>query len=775
VPGTNDVRTFENVIISVNDTKITASLPPFSVDVWESSPTSSPSGLDFRPGSQTCLAVAPPATTGIYLERVFPNLVLDNLTAVVQAPGISDAWYFATRDGLIGRFENRNDVTSFSGVLDLRSTVSVVSDGGLIGLTFHPNFPTDRRFFVNYSVPPAGAGQADTIIASYELAADGLSALPQTRTTILRQMRGTVHQGGMLAFDENGYLLIGFGDGTVQRDPDGIAQNLLDLRGKILRLNIDQGNPYSIPADNPYANGAGGTARAEIFAPGVRNPYRGDVDPSTGDIYVADVGLNQREEVSEVSNGANLGWNIKEGTSCFSNQYGDCNDPTLVDPLVEYPHDDGNCSIIGGYFYRGLNIPDLDGQFIFGDFCTGKISSVRRDNNGTPIEWPLIAGGAGAGNIYTFAKDNSAELYVVTASQIHKILPVPAGPGSAGPASQLSQTGCFESADASVPAAGLIPFNLQSPLWSDGATKRRWMALPDGQTIDLDTDGDFQFPAGTVLVKEFSIDGQPVETRLLMKDNNSVWSGYSYEWTGADAILLPSSKQKVLGNGQTWQFPSRGECLRCHTDQAGVSLGPDIGQLNGDMLYRETNRVSNQLATLEHIGMFTNGLPATPDQLQAVAGIDDFYQALSRRARGYLHSNCAGCHRGEGPTQSDMDLRFSTSRTAMNVCNRNPTFGDLGFVGAKLLQPGDPLSSILYHRPASANPLTRMPPLGTLQVHDAAISILSAWIADPDVCAVETDADLDLVPDDADNCPGTANPDQADSDRDQIGDVCDAS
>jgi len=223
-------------------------------------------------------------------------------------------------------------------------------------------------------------------------------------------------------------------------------------RGKILRLDVDQGGTYVIPSDNPFAS-SGGNPRAEIYALGVRNPFRGDVDPVTGKLYVADVGFNTKEEVSEVFSGANMGWNIKEGTNCHSEQYGSCSNPALVDPLIEYSHTDGNCSVIGGFFYRGSAIPALDGRFLFGDYCTGKISAVELDNGGNPFELSLIAGGAGPGNIHTFAKDNAGELYAVTSSQIHKIVPT-SGSGTSGPASQLSQTGCFEPADATVPAAG---------------------------------------------------------------------------------------------------------------------------------------------------------------------------------------------------------------------------------------------------------------------------------------------------------------------------------
>lgn len=772
IPGEIDVGSFDDIVISVSDGTASATLTPFSVTVQAIGPVSAATGLDTRPNNLTCLAVDPPIISGIELQRVFPDLPLDDLTVVTQPPNDSGVWYFATRDGLIGRFDNDPDVSTFTIVLDHQADVKrPLTDGGLIQLVFHPDYPTDRRVFVNYGTEPAGNDRADIIVSSFEMSGDGLSIDPQTETVLVRWPRGRFHQGGFMSFDRDGLLLFGFGDGTEQGDPTGRAQDLADLRGKIMRIDVDTGSPYSIPNDNPYV-GDGGTVREEIYALGFRNPFRGDIDPDSGRIFVGDVGLVDREEVTEVALGGNHGWNIREGTDCHSQQYGSCNDPTLIDPLVEYGHDNGNCAVIGGYFYRGQAIPELQGRYLFADFCTSKISAVELDNNGQPFELSLLPGGSGIGMIYTFAKDNDGELYAVTDSEMHKIMPSSASSGPLGPATQLSQTGCFAANDPTVPAEGLIPYELQSALWSDGAAKRRWMALPDGMTIDLAPDGDFLFPPGTVLVKEFSIDDEPIETRLLMRDDDGVWGGYSYEWIGDDAYLLPAAKQKVLPNGQTWHFPARGECVRCHTGVANFALGPELGQLNGDKVYLETDRISNQLATMEHIGLLTNGLPDPPERLQSLAGIDDTHQAVSRRARSYLHSNCSGCHRGSGPTQSNMDLRFSSSRTGMNVCNMDPSFGDLGITGAKLLTPGDPTLSILANRPARTNPLERMPPLATFIVHTDAIDVLSSWVASPDVCAVESDSDLDGVPDDADNCVDVSNPDQSDIDRDRIGDLC---
>jgi uncharacterized repeat protein (TIGR03806 family) len=772
-PLANDLGVYDGIEITVSDGINEATLAPFSIMVESAGPAAAEFGLDARPGNSTCLAVAPPDNAGIRLQRVYAGLPLRDVTSLAQAPGDDGFWYFTTRAGVIGRFSNSPDVSQFAIVHDLRGVVIVPNDGGLIQLVFHPDFPADRRFFVNYSIAPAdGVSTSDTLISSFRLASNDLNIEPGSETVLLRVPRGRFHQGGHMAFDRDGLLHVGFGDGAEQGDPGGNSQDTDELLGKIVRIDVDTGSPYAIPADNPYAD-SDGSPRKEIYASGLRNPFRGDIDPESGQEFVADVGRVLREEISEVLPGSNLGWNIKEGTQCHSEQYGVCSDPTLVDPLVEYDHSDGNCAVIGGYFYRGQAIPQLVGRYLFADFCTSKVSAVEFGEGGRPFELPLLPGGAGIGRISTFAKDNVGELYVATGAQIHKILPADDAIGNTGPAALLSQTGCFDAEDPTAPAPGLITYDLQSALWSDGATKRRWIALPDGGTIDIAADGDFLFPAGTVLVKEFSIGGKRVETRLLMRDNTGVWGGYSYEWDGDDAFLLPAGKEKVLDNGQTWHFPSRGECLRCHTTEANVSLGPEIAQLNGDLVYEETNRVANQLATLDHIGLFSAGIPSAPEHLPALAGLDDTHQALARRARSYLHSNCSGCHRGEGATQSNMDLRFVTSRLQMNVCNADPSFGDLGIAGAKLIAPGRADLSILPTRPSRTNPLERMPPLGVSVVHDLGVSTLQAWADLPGVCVAETDLDTDGVADDDDNCPAASNPDQADADKDGAGDACD--
>ncbi len=747
----------------------------------------SPPGLDTRPANTTCLAFDRPDTNAsISLQHVYPSLPISNVVAMTQAPGDASYWYFTTRDGIIGRFANTPAVSSWDILLDLSMStgsgkVTIPSDGGLIQLVFHPDYPNDPRVFVNYSTTGTHLRPNDIIISSFVLQPGSTAIDELSEVVYLVQRRGDFHQGGFMSFGPDGLLYFGFGDGTLQKDPYNLAQNVTDMRGSILRIDVDNipgGEAYGIPPDNPYAGNArcGPTNNPapcpEIFAPGFRNPFRGDIDPVTGDIWVGDVGYQTREEVDKVVKGGNYGWNVYEGSLCqqFS---GSCADTSLIGPVVDFSHGNGQCAVIGGYVYRGSDISGLQGRYVFADYCTSKVSAVQHDTGGNAFEEILLPGGSGIGLINTFARDNAGELYVVTGTQIYKITDNSGGGTTTAPAT-LSQTGCFDAVDPTIPAPGLIPFDINAPLWSDGAGKKRWIALQDGTTVSISADGDFLFPPGTVLIKEFSYNGVPHETRLLVRHLDGVWAGYSYEWRadGSDADLLPAGKVKVLPSGATWTYPSRAECLRCHTDSANFSLGPEVGQLNREMLYPQTLRVANELQTLDHIGIFTSGLPAGIENLPAYAGLGQTQHSVAYRARSYLHSNCSGCHRPGEVTQAPMDFRFSTPTAGINACNVTPVFGDLGVTGATILTPGSPGLSVTRLRDASRDPLIQMPPLGTAVAHDEWLALLDSWISDPTLCNADIDTDLDGVLDKLDNCPAAGNASQRDTDLDGIGDAC---
>jgi uncharacterized repeat protein (TIGR03806 family) len=288
--------------------------------------------------------------------------------------------------------------------------------------------------------------------------------------------------------------------------------------------------------------------------------------------------------------------------------------------------------------------------------------------------------------------------------------------------------------NASQPATGLIPYSPAASFWSDNATKERWLAIPNGTSIGRGADGDFSFPNGTVLMKHFRLNNQLVETRLLMRHPDGDWAGYTYEWNAqrTDATLVQGGKTVTVGS-QSWIFPSGNDCLTCHTEPAGRSLGLETAQLNRDFMYTSTGRTANQLRTLDAITMFTTPLgdpalqPSMPDPSDASA-------PLAQRARAYLHTHCAQCHRPGGVAQSSMDLRYSTLLSGMNACGVSPQAGDLGIgAAARIIAPGSAASSVLVAR-VNTRDANGMPPLASGLVDAGGVALLQQWVDSLTTC-----------------------------------------
>jgi uncharacterized repeat protein (TIGR03806 family) len=291
----------------------------------------------------------------------------------------------------------------------------------------------------------------------------------------------------------------------------------------------------------------------------------------------------------------------------------------------------------------------------------------------------------------------------------------------------LSETGCVEPGNPSQPTAGLIPYSENIPFWSDGAEKERHLALPNGTTIDVQPDGDFDMPNGSVLLKHFRLNGNLIESRFMVRHGDGDWAGYTYEWNPSltDAQLVEAGGKDVVIDGQTWHYPSRTECLACHTDAAGGSLGVEALQLNGELTYPTTGRTANQLDTFDAVGLL--GAPLDPALKDEALTAPDSAATLDERARSYLHANCSNCHRPGGTTQAGMDLRYDTAFDQMGICDVVPQNGDLGITDARLLVPGDPARSLLLER-IKREDNTRMPPLSSNVVDTEGVALISDWI-----------------------------------------------
>jgi len=318
--------------------------------------------------------------------------------------------------------------------LDLSGLVSCCGERGLLGLAFHPDFPANGRFFVHYT-DLAGT----TRVVEYRVsAADPDRADPGSARTLLTLVQPfSNHNGGQLAFGPDGFLYIGLGDGGSGGDPLGNGQNLATLLGKILRIDVDRADPgraYGIPPGNPTYAGQSGAFR-EIWAYGLRNPWRFSFDRATGDLFVGDVGQNRWEEIDRIpagEGGRNLGWRRKEGNHCFQPATG-CEIPGLTDPILEYSHDEG-CSVTGGFRYRGSASPPMDGVYLYGDFCRGIIWGAVSGAGGDAGTWSTAVLLDTDFAISTFGEDEVGELYVAEyapapGGRIHRLVGPPGDPG----------------------------------------------------------------------------------------------------------------------------------------------------------------------------------------------------------------------------------------------------------------------------------------------------------------------------------------------------------
>jgi uncharacterized repeat protein (TIGR03806 family) len=404
----------------------------------------------------------------------------------------------------------------------------------------------------------------------------------------------------------------------------------------------------------------------------------------------------------------------------------------FTEPVHQYGRALG-FSVTGGFVYRGAALPALVGSYLFADYGSGKI-------------WRLVSNGGGgftseelldtAFGISSFGQGNDGELYVVdiAGGGLYKI--VDGGTAPTGPpvATLLSDTGCVVASDPAQPAAGLVPYDVAAPFWSDGATKDRWLAIPNGTSISVGGDGDFTFPNGTVLMKHFRLNGNLVETRLFMRHPDGDWAGYTYEWNSqqTNATLVQGGKTATIG-GQSWIFPDGNACLTCHTSIAGFALGVESAQLNHDFAYASTGRTANELRTLDSIVMFTSPL-GDPAAQPSLPSPTDTSAPLGARARAYLHTNCSHCHRFGGPTQLALDLRSSILLSSTAACDAPPTAGDLGIgATARIIAPGNPDASVLLAR-MNRRDANQMPPLATNVVDAAGVALIREWITSLTTC-----------------------------------------
>lgn len=703
-----------------------------------------PVGLSSRPSNTSCVAPAeiPGGGGSLSIVKAFPNLPDDfaQTIGIRQSANDSSKFFVLQRLGAIRRFDNTQSVSSAPLYLQINNLYGG-NEGGLLGLAFHPNWPNVKELFVSYT---SGTNDANMVSRISRLVISNDSSLPATFT---EQILLTVdqfnsnHNGGDLHFGSDGYLYAAFGDGGNSGDPSGHGQNNTRLLSSMIRIDVVGVNfpspGYNIPGNNPFAGNSkcGPAANAsncpEIYAWGFRNPWRFSFDTSTNRLWLADVGQFLYEEVNVVTRSGNYGWRCREGAHDFNTS--GCGGG-LTDPVHEYAHSNGNLSVTGGYVYRGSDAPSLAGKYLFADYGSGRIWTLTESGgsytSNEVLDTSLSIGGFGQGV--------DGEVYVVptvAAGGIYKFTESGGGSGSGeyDVADSLANTGCFQSGNPQLPTSGLVDYEPAASFWSDGATKERWVALPNSADISAQSSGEWVFPNGTVLAKHFRLQNQLIETRLMMRHPDGEWRGYTYEWNGGQtaATRVRNGKNRTVGS-QTWTYPSESECLSCHTNVSNYALGLETAQLNSDHTYSSTGITDNQIETYNHIDMFTADLSEPVSGLPALADPEDNNASLTGRARAYLHTNCAQCHQPGGPTGTSLDVRYSTSLQNSGLC-ATPSEGNLGISNARIVAPGDSSRSVLVARMNTRN-ASAMPPLGSNVVDSAGVTLMSNWINSLTTC-----------------------------------------
>jgi glucose/arabinose dehydrogenase len=405
---------------------------------------------DVRPANSSCVSPAHKLQSVTYtLTDAFPGVTFARPLLALQAPGEEGRMFVVEQSGQIFTV-NTTGTAKKSLFADLRNIVdSGPNEAGLLGMAFHPGYAKNGLIFLSYTTSdnPVAENGANlrSRISRFNATADHHSLkMGSERNLITLAQPYANHNGGHIAFHPtDGYLYTGFGDGGDAGDPGNRAQNKFSMLGKMLRIDVNvtdaewkAGKHYKIPADNPYASGVSGLP--EIYALGMRNPWRWSFDRQTGELWAADVGQDKWEEIDKITLGGNYGWRQREGKHCF-NPAAFCETTGLIDPVVEYAHASGRCSVTGGHVYRGENHGLLKGQYLYGDFCTGEIWTVPTATaNPTPkllLDSPYM--------ISSFGEDAAGEIYVVhLKGSVYRLTSSGATSDGTSVPTQLSQIGC---------------------------------------------------------------------------------------------------------------------------------------------------------------------------------------------------------------------------------------------------------------------------------------------------------------------------------------------
>ncbi len=729
-------------------------------------PKSKP-GLDSRVPWETSKVRGSPEPPSPYkTELAFPKLKFDEPLDISGAPG-SNRLFVVERYGRVFSIPIDPTVTKPDLLLDLNPILGRTAPKTMAayGFAVHPKFAQNGYVFVTYVVDLEKELPNGTRVSRFRTSGDPPVADPKSETILLEWPCGG-HNGGCLQFGPDGYLYVATGDSSGIADQYQTGQDLSTLAGKMLRIDVDHaegGKPYAVPKDNPFVGQKG--ARPEIWAYGLRQPWKFSFDRQTGDLWCGNVGQDLWEQIYRIERGGNYGWSVLEGSHAFRPERPRGPSPILM-PVIEHDHATFR-SITGGFVYHGTRLKDLVGAYVYGDYDTGKVWTFRydRQKNAVTDHHELLTSNL---RLVGFAEDASGELYLLDhmGGRISRLVPNPAAGQPNSFPRKLSETGLFASTKEHTPAAGVIPYSVIAPQWCDGATKERFLALPGRSQIEFETmtypqpaPGSYpgwKFPDGAVLAETLFLEAEPgnassrrrLETRLLYHQRltgteevgDQYWQGFTYVWNDeqTDAMLLedPQGRDRTFTlhdpkapggqRQQTWHYPSRAECTVCHNMAAKYSLGAQTLQLNRDHDYGGVT--ANQLRTFDHIGLFTKPLPSPPEELPRLVDYRDTHQDINLRARSYLHANCSHCHRKWGGGNAEFQLLATLDLADTGAVGTRPNQGNFGIANARVIAPHDPYRSVMFYRIAKVGP-GRMPRIGSNVVDEAGVRLIHDWIA----------------------------------------------
>lgn len=726
--------------------------------------------------SLTSLPPAPPQF-GYAINNAFPGVTVSQPVCLASPPQETNRLFILEKTGNIVVITNLANPTR-----TVFMSLGVLSDSesGLIGLVFHPGYATNRFFYVFSSrqMNTAQGSGRHQVISRFQTTATNVNvALTNSEQILIRQFdTAGNHNGGDLHFGPDGYLYASVGDEGAQYNGSLNAQVITNkFFSAILRLDVDKrpGNPppnphpasttnYFIPADNPFVgvtNFNGKTfyatnVRTEFFSIGYRNPWRFSIDPVTGYIYVGDVGQDLYEEIDVITNGANCGWAYYEGNHLAKTLYPSQNTiltnppPGLVFPIQEYAHGNGvlqGNSVIGGVVSRGNRIAQLFGAYIFADYNSGNVWALRYDGSNT-VPFQRLTGASNPSALGIDPRNGDVLICQLGSSQIGRLDYNATQTGTPLPPT-LAATGAFTNLTTLAPAAGIVPYDVNVPFWSDNAIKSRWFSLPDTNlTIGFSATGNWSFPTGSVWIKHFELEltngvaasRKRIETRFIVRNTNGVY-GLTYRWdslTNATLVAEAGTNETfVINDGgtlrnQVWHYPSRSECLACHTPAGGYALGFNTAQLNRNQTYDAV--MTNQIAALNAAGYFTTPVTAAPATLLALAHDTNAAFSLEFRARSFLAANCSQCHQPGGAAgRATWDARFTTPTADANLINATPA-NNFGDPAKFIIAPQSPTNSVLLTRLTARDlgslPSIQMPPLATNLTNAPAVQLITDWI-----------------------------------------------